>query len=52
LNSELIDAARKHSVEEYTRTTKLIKNEEIRALLLTEYMQFPKYGQVRLINFS
>lgn len=50
--SDLINAARSHSVEEYTRTTPFIRNEEIRARLLADYMQFPRYGEVRLINFQ
>jgi Predicted nucleotide-binding protein containing TIR-like domain len=49
LNSELIEAARTGAVEEYTRVTSHVKSEESRALLLTEFMQFPRHGEVRLV---
>jgi len=49
VNSDLIEAARKGTVEEYTRSTPYVKSEESRGLLLTEFRQFPRHGKVRLI---
>ena len=49
VNAELIDAAQARTVEEYTRATPHVKSEESRALLVTEFMQFPRYGEVRLV---
>lgn len=50
VNAELLAAAKAKSVDAFTRTTGLVKSEESRALLLTEFMSFPKGGQVRLLQ--
>lgn len=52
VNRELLEAARVGNVEGYTRATPHVKSEESRSLLLTEYMQFPRNGFVRLVEFD
>ncbi|TDU05838.1 putative nucleotide-binding protein with TIR-like domain [Streptomyces sp. 846.5] len=50
LNADLLKAARSLGVEEYSRSTELIKSEDSRQQLLIEISTLPKMDEVRLLD--